>query len=874
VLFKNNLLYVVPSDFQAKYKEHLFLLFKTRLNIAYLFSIILVPTAVIFDTLIFREQWKSILVIRIFSTVTCLVLYYLSNFTRIKNYPSVMCHILNMVVVVTIVHLCYMTGKYASPYYAGLILIFICIAMIMPWNIKDALLYGIVIFVIFIGYNLVPSLLMGEMIQWNLFWNSIYFLLFSFVMVVFSTGVMESYRRELFTRNEQDALIKKQLLLKKNELEEVNNQLICAENEKKEFVANITHDLKTPLSIISGHTETLRASFEENCAESKYFNYIGHSITQINHLLDMLIAMALLDKKDEKPNCELYNYPLFVKSFCSHFIVQGERRGINFLIESLEENVVVSLDTIWIERIIGNLIQNSFKFTAKGGTIRVRLFCDNEYIYTEVIDTGAGISSEKLPNIFKRKYQAHDDKKHLGYGLGLTITKEMVERLGGTIDAFSEEGKGTTLRFSLPIHCDQFAPVKNASVTETERRSGIDRRLENRIKIVQDKIEQDGQIEKIQINIEQFENKSPSLPTILICEDNHGQLHLLIEGLKKNFNLVIAENGMQGLQKLDNYRSKVDCIISDVRMPEMDGFEFCQNVFEQEHYRLIPFIFLTSYTNDREQLKGLAYGATDFLQKPFNQLILIEKLNHWLSRREHEQILENLVTTLENKNEEICKLRSIIGHEIRNPLMILNSVHYYFSKLKSLYYDDNNENTKKYWESLDRIHNVICAINSVLDSAKIIESGISSTSLKREPVATLLDNAYLETVHMRSSVKMQVNNPFTDEFVVCDKQLLTQVFVNLIRNACEAISEAKCEDGVIKINVYKKNNCFNIGIADNGAGISEKTLNNLFQYNFTTKKDGTGIGLYFSKRILNVHNGDILVESKVGEGTTFTVVIP
>jgi len=191
-----------------------------------------------------------------------------------------------------------------------------------------------------------------------------------------------------------------------------------------------------------------------------------------------------------------------------------------------------------------------------------------------------------------------------------------------------------------------------------------------------------------------------------------------------------------------------------------------------------------------------------------------------------------------------------------------------------LYYDDNNENTKKYWESLDRIHNVICAINSVLDSAKIIESGISSTSLKREPVATLLDNAYLETVHMRSSVKMQVNNPFTDEFVVCDKQLLTQVFVNLIRNACEAISEAKCEDGVIKINVYKKNNCFNIGIADNGAGISEKTLNNLFQYNFTTKKDGTGIGLYFSKRILNVHNGDILVESKVGEGTTFTVVIP
>lgn len=658
------------------------------------------------------------------------------------------------------------------------------------------------------------------------------------------------------------------------ELKKTLKALEDAEIEKNIFIANITHDLKTPLSIISGHTEILRDSFVPNTVESKYLDYIGNSITQINRLLDTLISMALLNKKDEKPTLDLFDYPLFVKGFCDHFTVQGENRGIAFFTEIIGEKTVVAIDNIWVERIIGNLIQNSFKFTNQGGSIQVKMYKDRDFVFTEVIDSGSGIPPDKLSLVFNRKFQAHDDKKHLGYGLGLAIVKEMVSRLGGSIEAFSKVGEGTTMRFSLPIHCNQFASVKNAPFATSERRSGTDRRLESRIKIVQDQIEQDALIEKITINIEQFENKAPSLPTILICEDNHGQLHLLIEGLKNNFNLIIAENGKDGLVKLEQYNSKIELILSDVRMPEMDGFEFCKNVFTQEKFHHLPFIFLTAFINDQEQLQGLSFGATDYLQKPFNRSILIEKINHWLSRREHEQILENLVTTLETKNEEVSKLRSIISHEIRNPLMILNGVHYCFSKLKKHYYDENDEKEKKNWESLGTIYNVMETINGVLDSARIMETGIVSTSLQKEPVATILDKAVEETAHLLYSVKLQINNPFKDDYVTCDKKLLTQVFVNLIRNAREAIDETGTNDGLVIVNVFQKSDRFHFSIIDNGAGIEEDRINNLFMYHYTTKKDGTGIGLYFSKRILKVHEGDILVESQPGKGTTFTVVLP
>jgi signal transduction histidine kinase len=451
----------------------------------------------------------------------------------------------------------------------------------------------------------------------------------------------------------------------------------------------------------------------------------------------------------------------------------------------------------------------------------------------------------------------------------------MVQRLGGEIDVFSKTGKGTTIRFSLPLYPDQFAIVKNTPTEHPERRSGIDRRQLSRVKLIQDQIEKGALDENLPFDISQFENKDPQKPSILICEDNYGQLNLLIEGLKHDYNLFIAVNGRDGFDKLTRNSQRISLILSDVRMPEMDGLEFCRLVFSNDSFKHLPFIFLTAYTDDNEQLTGLSYGATDYLQKPFNRSILTEKINHWLSRRKDEQLLENLVNTLEKKNQEICKLRSIISHEIRNPLVVLNGVHYKLTKLKAVYYEHADEKEKHFWDSVDHIYNEIVSINGVLKSAKIIESGIANTTLNAIGVSAILDNAIRETSHLTQSIEVTIINQLhSDTTVLCDCQLITQVFVNLIRNAKEAIEENGGSNGLITITTSNDDETGHFDISDTGTGIPDESLENLYQYHYTTKKDGTGIGLYFSKRILNVHGGDIKVQSIAGKGTTFTVLLP
>ncbi len=855
---KENLSLKIPEEFATKYSDEIL-----RLNVSSAqFVTLLAPVLFLLffftgiDYLFYPQGLTEFLVIRI---VVSFVMLFLHTLTYQKKFEKLCIYLSSLTLIIGGLGIAIMIRKigYESPYYAGLNLAYLG-TLLLPYSILGSLITCLPIYL----FYLLPILMFDfDTLNLKLFISNNQFQLFT-IAIVCSINYMK-YRNT------------KMLLLNKLTIQKQSDELTNQENEKRQFIANISHDLKTPLSIISGHVDFIRPSFSCGAVELKYLDYIDNSILQINRLLDMLISITLLNRKEEKPSIELYDYPLFVKSFCDHFKVQGQNHGISFATEIMDEKIVVGSDNIWLERILGNLIQNSFKFTVPGQSIKIKVYRDNEFIHTEVIDTGSGIPEEKLNHIFERKYQADAEKSHLGYGLGLAIVKEMVSRLGGTIDAHSKLGEGTTMHFCLPVHCDQFAPVKNGPYEQTERRSGVDRRQNSRVKFIQEQIEHNSLISKITIDITQFENIDPTLRSILICEDNHGQLHLLIQALKDSFNLIIAENGKQGLLKLDLYGSKINLIISDVRMPEMDGLEFCKQVLTNEKYKQCPFIFLTSYTDEKEQLTGLSYGATDYLQKPFNKAILIEKINHWLSRREHEQILANLVTSLEIKNQEVSQLRSIITHEIRNPLMILNSIHYSLTKLKNHFFDLSNEKEKNYWDSLNNIFRVINSINGVLDSAKIIENGIISTSIQKEQISTILENAIEETAHLRSSVKLQINNPYDQyEYVLCDQLLLTQVFVNLIRNAIEAIAEGGVENGVITIEIAKNDNCFNFYISDNGAGIPQERINNLFQYHYTTKQDGTGIGLYFSKRILKVHGGDITVESQSGKGTVFTISLP
>jgi signal transduction histidine kinase len=755
---------------------------------------------------------------------------------------------------------------YDSPYYAVLCLVYFA-TILLPWGPRWALPLCISTY----SFYLVPVLFTAHPhLQSALLLNNNLFQ----ISMIASAGVAtffqsRTHRAEIINR----LTIQKQSRELEKQSDAIQKQALeiqHSEKAKRQFIGNVTHDLKTPLSIISGYLDKLRSSIPSSTTDQqRYIGAITDSVIKSCQQLDMLIGVSLLDSEEEKPRFELYEYTSFLRKFSTDFIALAERRGITLSLDIEECRAVASFDPAWMERIVGNLIQNAFKFTEAGG-ITIRCFKKDSAIITEVIDTGCGIPEEKLGRIFERKYQAHEDKKTLGFGLGLSIVREMTSRMGGEISVSSSVGQGSTFRFSLPLSPDQTAVGSNQSETAISPDTG-------RIRFFQDQIAQDSSHQALYGDLAELENRKPHLPTILVAEDSPGQLRLIVDSLSDSYNLLLAHNGIQALEKLTCHAATVRLILSDVKMPEMDGLEFCQRVFEDERYRRIPFIFLTAYYNEPEQLKGIQLGATDYLQKPFNEQILREKITHWIARREHERLLDTTIDSLQGRIEQLAKLAALIEHEVKNPLQVLNFIHSAIEQLRRTHYEAADSDQKEQWDYIGQLKSLIETILAVLRTSRSLQDDMANADIKPRRLCSLMDDALAQTSLLVRGISLTKEIQLDAEATVrCDQAMLTQVFVNLIRNAAEAIREKFVQpDGRITIRCrIDEEKCLRVEIADNGVGIEKEAARELFKYRHTTKSDGTGIGLYLSRKILKLHGGDILVRSQPGEGTVFTVQLP
>jgi signal transduction histidine kinase len=872
--------YTIPEELADQYRSYLHELFFFRLNVAYWFSIFLIPAAAVFDILIFPDDWQQLLKVRVVSMILCLFLYLLSNKTFLKKYPSWMCHVLNVVVAATIVYLTALTGAYASPYYAGLILIFICLAMVLPWGLYGSLIAGLVILLIHFSYNLFPAILFQEVIDWPIIWNSIYFLTFSFTMVLIASVMTENSRRQIFVSTEQEKIRSQKLQESKAKIDELLRI-------KNQFISNITHELKTPLSIVIGNTEIIldkAAHLEESVTNQ--LRVIHQAAFQLATHVDRIIEVAKSDDPEVKMETDNYDYVGIVRNIYSLFESKAREENISYSLDVPSNPLVANIDVIRIEEVLNNLIQNAFKFSEPGGKITLAVGTDGQQIYTEVSDTGIGIAPDRLGQIFERLYQADDvlSKRHGGIGLGLYLCRRNVELHGGKIGVRSRLGKGTSFRFTLPLYIDQSVAVKNVKHsgperrTDRSRRSGVDRRMVERRKKFEYQLTLGlDDLAKMSYaeDIKDYENRNPASPSVLIVEDNPGMMKVIVEALQDDYNLVLSRNGFEALEQLEEYRGQISLILSDIMMPGMSGFEFCKAVMTKQEFKHIPLIFVTALLKEEDQLKGFELGATDYIVKPYNIKILKEKVAHWISRRQYEVLLHELSGTLESRVEELSRVKDIILHEIRNPLQLLSGADFFLQMLSNTMYEHTPEDEKKWWKCVKLLQQGVESINSVLETSK--DLSLQGLNKNPEPVATLFDDTVAQCTHLLKDVNLDIDFSGTeDKLVHCDKRMLTQVFVNLIRNATEAIHEKESKkDGYIRVSCELTETMhMAIRIQDNGAGIDPDIKENLFKFKFTTKKDGNGVGLHLSKMILKLHEGNITVESEKGIGTTFLIYLP
>lgn len=383
---------------------------------------------------------------------------------------------------------------------------------------------------------------------------------------------------------------------------------------KIKFLTNLSHEFRTPLSLIMGPVEKLLSEKKDETVSGP-LNMIKRNTRRLLNLVNQILDFRKMEEHELRLNASDTELVSFIKEVLESFNDLSERKQIQLVFKSQIRAFYTSFDQDKIERVLFNLLSNAFKFTPVGGTITLELE-KNEHaagssapsIVIRVSDTGIGIPANVKGKIFDRFFQIDTTASILnqGSGIGLSIAKEFVKMHGGNITVESEPGMGSSFIIDLP-----FYPIEEMDEITIDFSSSTKPVLQSEV------FETHG---KIADGVE--------MPSILLIEDNEDFRFYLKDSLKSFYKIYEASNGQEGWQKTLAHHPQV--IVSDINMPFMNGIELCCKVKLDKRTNHIPIILLTALTAEEEQIRGLETGANDYLTKPFNFEILNAKIKNLL----------------------------------------------------------------------------------------------------------------------------------------------------------------------------------------------------------------------------------------------------
>lgn len=388
-------------------------------------------------------------------------------------------------------------------------------------------------------------------------------------------------------KSENLALSLQESLIQKDELAA---QLEKSAAMKSKFLANISHELRTPVTLLTGMLELMRdknVSEKEAIVDKRKLNVAYNNSRKLQYMVEEILDLSKLENNQLKLNIKAAEIAPMVKRMVYAFETFIQKEQLNLIFSDTScTGLFAAIDEDRFEKIINNLIYNAIKFNTRGGTIKVILqpLVENNSALISINNTGAGISAEDLPHIFERFYQGDTSKaKAEGAGIGLSLVKEFTLLMGGTVDVVSTVESGTTFTLEFPM-------VEKGDIEEA----------------IPDIAPE---------NIEVWDH-FPERPTVLLVEDNIEMRYYLKEVLNGKVNLAEAGNGKEALKWLET--NKPNLIISDIMMPEMDGQEFVTILKSNERYKKIPVITLTALADKDSRIGMLQMGVDDYIVKPFN----------------------------------------------------------------------------------------------------------------------------------------------------------------------------------------------------------------------------------------------------------------
>lgn len=405
----------------------------------------------------------------------------------------------------------------------------------------------------------------------------------------------------------------------KETIEQQALRLMDIDKAKSIFFTNISHEFRTPLTVISGMASKLSKVPKERLEHS--YNMIRRNSDNLLNLVNQILDLRKLESGKLEVDLVKGDVIPYLRYIFESFESLAQNKDIraHLLVDAKE--VIMDHDKKKLLRIVSNLLSNAIKFTPEGGNIYFILntlgdLKSPRVLSIKVKDTGIGIPKKKLPHIFDRFYQVDGSSTRVGEGtgIGLALCKELVTLLGGEIKVDTEEGVGTTFTVSLPI-TQNANPVSKAMA---------DQQLETETGLA-------GISQTIKPTPLEMVNPGSDLPLLLLIEDNSDVIQYLITCLENQYRLITAQDGEEGIEKA--LESIPDGIISDVMMPKKDGYEVCHTLKTDERTSHIPIILLTAKADMESRISGLKRGADDYLTKPFNEQELLTRLENQMHIR-------------------------------------------------------------------------------------------------------------------------------------------------------------------------------------------------------------------------------------------------
>ena len=725
------------------------------------------------------------------------------------------------------------------------------------------------------------------------FYQTIWFRLVSIILVI---GVGASmYRLRIYQlRARQEELERiveertRDLRLEKEKTEEAKEiiesqaeKLLELDRFKTRFFANISHEFRTPLTMIIGPLENALSGYYGSLDEalSRQIRIMLRNAQRLLRLINQLLDLSKLESGKMELNTQFRNLVQFLENILMSCTPMAENKEISLRFQTTEDVIRAYYEPDKLEKVFFNLLSNALKFTPEGGTISLNVAQQKASptfpegaIEIRVRDTGKGIPIEDLPYIFDRFHQVQgsNTKDHEGTGIGLALVRELILLHKGEIKVDSTINEGTEFIILLPLGNSHLTDDQILDTDFHEINPG-DFTVSNVIsELATQSVGFDHDPNEINPIPAQSTEQGLSNNIILIVDDNKDILEYVAGILSKDYLIEIAEDGLDGLEKARLLHP--DLIISDLMMPNMDGNAFCREIKSDTDLNHIPFVLMTARATNDLKIEGFEVGADDYIAKPFNARELLARVSNLLLLRENQKELKSLNKNLEikvaeqldliikerekyeqellaekEKAEESSRLKSIIldnvNHEFRTPIAgIIGS-----TEILEMEVDEEMQEFVGFIkQNTQRLQNTLDAVLEL----STLENNQIELNMKRINLHEALEEAgqRFGPLARQKGLNFEIEYSEPGFSIYADEFAVARILDYLLDNAIKFTSE-----GTITASIIRQSDSVVLLIKDTGIGISEKFMPRLFDA-FVQESDGTsrafegvGIGLTITK---------------------------